>query len=85
MNDIQQLSSKTTFAAAEKELAQDIRNEAAERRARHEKGEFTSSESLYSLGFSVDSDGHWHEHGEDYNNRQREYLRHEHEEDYRSI
>ena len=60
VDDIQVLSMKTTMAAAQKELFQDIRDEAAEKRARHARGDDSSSVySFYSLGFSIDSDGHW--------------------------
>jgi len=63
VDDIQVLSLKTKKAAAEKELNQDIRDEAAAKRARHVQGDFTPSDhSEYSFGFSIDSDGHWLEH-----------------------
>jgi len=62
VDDIQVLSLKTTKAAAEKELNQDIRDEAAAKRARHARGDITPTYSEYSFGFSIDSDGHWLEH-----------------------
>jgi hypothetical protein len=71
VDDIQVLSMKTTMAAAQKELFQDIRDEAAEKRARRERGDVSSVYSYYSLGFSIDSDGHWLEH-----DRVRNFLGH---------
>ena len=60
VDGVQVLSMKTTKAAAQTELLQDIRDEAAEKRARHARGDDSSSVcSYYSLGFSIDSDGHW--------------------------
>ena len=53
---------KTKFAARERELNQDIRDEAERRRLRHAGGDISEQLSVYSLGFSIDSDGHWHEH-----------------------
>ena len=71
VDDIQVLSMKTTMAAAQKELFQDIRDEAAEKRARHERGDVSPAYSYYSFGFSIDSDGHWLEH-----DRVRNFLGH---------
>ena len=64
VDDIQVLNLKTTKAAAEKELNQDIRDEAAAKRARHALGEVSEvySDGGFSFGFSIDSDGHWLEH-----------------------
>ena len=61
---VQVLNLKTTKAAAEKELNQDIRDEAAAKRARHALGDVSSlySDGGFSFGFSIDSDGHWLEH-----------------------
>ena len=53
---------KTKFAVRERELNQDIRDEAERRRLRHAGGDISEQLSVYSLGFSTDSDGHWHEH-----------------------
>ena len=53
------LKAKTNKAALEAERNQEIRDRAQEKR---DRGEY--SESSYSLGFSIDSDGHWHERGE---------------------
>ena len=71
VDDIQVLSMKTTMASAQKELFQDIRDEAAEKRARHERGDVSPAYSYYSFGFSIDSDGHWLEH-----DRVRNFLGH---------
>ena len=71
VDDIQVLSMKTTMAAAQKELFQDIRDEAAEKRARHERGDVSPAYSYSSFGFSIDSDGHWLEH-----DRVRNFLGH---------
>ena len=62
VDDIQVLNLKTTKAAAEKELNQDIRDEAAAKRARHARGDVSPLYSEFSFGFSIDSDGHWLEH-----------------------
>ena len=62
VDDVQVLSLKTTKAAAEKELNQDIRDEAAAKCARHARGDVSPLYSECSFGFSIDSDGHWLEH-----------------------
>ena len=68
VDDIQVLSMKTTMAAAQKELFQDIRDA---RHERHERGDVSPAYSSDSFGFSIDSDGHWLEH-----DRVRNFLGH---------
>ena len=64
------IQGRLSFKSREAEFNQDIRDAAEARHAtRRAEGLHNGTSSAYSLGFSIDSDGHWHDradYGRDY-------------------